>query len=179
MLSFHHVHESVTSGMVGFYYVETITLQISWANIGDTPTSGIVSSHYFSGRAIRDTIDLEDQSTPPRMKGKWQDFSTLHTVDTDAPIILYVVSSSWCRCVLESLAAYPLVSTLLLINLGKNGASKRLPVLVHRALRNLIPAHAIHSVPKTLLATNKTIPACRACPAFSQYLAWDHFQNHL
>jgi hypothetical protein len=109
------------------------------------------------------------------MKGEWQDFSTSHTVDTDAPIILYVVSSSWCRYVPESLAIYSLVSTLLFINLGKHGASKRLPVLVHRALHNLIPAHAILSIPKTVLATNKTIPACRAIPAFSQISPEIHF----
>ena len=69
MLSFHRVRECVASGMVGFYFLS-----------GDSNPADILSKHWgYSNIWNRlkpllfwkgDTMDIEDQSTPPRMKGE-------------------------------------------------------------------------------------------------------------
>ena len=69
MLSFHRVRECVASGMVGFYFLS-----------GDSNPADILSKHWgYSNIWNRlkpllfwkgDTIDIDDQSTPPRMKGE-------------------------------------------------------------------------------------------------------------
>ena len=69
MLSFHRVRELVASGMVGFYFssgdsnpVDILSLSKHWrySNI----CNRVKPLRFWKG----DTIDIEDQSTPTRMK---------------------------------------------------------------------------------------------------------------
>jgi hypothetical protein len=69
MLSFHRVRECIASGMVGFYFIK-----------GDSNPADILSKHWGYSNIwsqlktllfwMGDTIEIEDKSTPFRMKGE-------------------------------------------------------------------------------------------------------------